>query len=165
MTFSELKSYVLSDLHRYNPEESGFLRLMLNVPGYRYSFLMRLAGYFKSRHDFLSVLPYVIIRFLLRRCEYKFGISIPYNTDIGHGLYIGHYGGIIINCKVIIGKNCNLNHEVTIGESFGGKNPGTPVIGDNVYIGPGAKIIGGISIGNNAYGLRRPERSNSIHRS
>ena len=48
-----------------------------------------------------------------------------------------------------IGRNCNINHGVTIGTTYGGKFPGTPVIGDNVYLGPGSKVIGGITIGNN----------------
>lgn len=57
-----------------------------------------------------------------------------------HGIF-----GIIITHNAIIGKNCTIFHQVTIGE---GKN-GAPVIGDNCMIGPGAKIIGGIHIGNN----------------
>ena len=49
----------------------------------------------------------------------------------------------------IIGKNFNISHEVTIGQHNRGKYKGTPIIGDNVYIGPGAKIFGNIRIGNN----------------
>ena len=78
----------------------------------------------------------------------KYGISIPYNTRIGPGLYIGHHGGIVINYDVVIGEDCNLNHEVTIGAKYGGKTPGIPVIGDRVYLGPGCKVIGGIRLGN-----------------
>lgn len=71
--------------------------------------------------------------------------------DIAGGLYVGHAvgGGIIINDKVKIGKNCNIHHGVTIGVKNRGKNPGVPTIGDNVYIGPGAKVFGGITIGDN----------------
>jgi serine O-acetyltransferase len=86
---------------------------------------------------------------LLNHYQYRYGISIPYNTEIGPGLYIGHFGGIIVNYQTVIGKNCNINHDVTIGAAYGGKSPGVPVIGDNVYFGPGSKIIGGIHIGNN----------------
>ena len=53
--------------------------------------------------------------------------------------------GIVIAAGAIIGRNCFLEHQVTIGRSRGG----APVVGDNVYIGPGAKIFGGIHIGNN----------------
>ena len=50
----------------------------------------------------------------------------------------------------IIGKNCNISHGITIGVINTGNKKGCPVIGDNVYIGPGAKIIGRIMIGNNS---------------
>lgn len=63
--------------------------------------------------------------------------SIP---NFPHGLY-----GIIVSHNAVIGKNVTIFHQVTIGE---GKN-GAPIIGDNVLIGAGAKIIGNIRIGNN----------------
>ena len=56
-----------------------------------------------------------------------------------HGL-----NGIIVSNEAVIGKNCPLYHQVTIG----GGNGGAPVIGDNVLIGAGAKIIGPVKIGN-----------------
>ena len=92
---------------------------------------------------------YALARLRLRRLGYFFGISIPYNTKIDSGLYIGHFGGIVINADARIGKNCNINQGVTIGVTYGGKHPGSPTIGNNVYVGPGAFIIGGIEIGNN----------------
>jgi serine O-acetyltransferase len=78
------------------------------------------------------------------------GISIPYNTEIGAGLYIGHHGAIVVNHAAKIGRAVNINHDVTIGVAFGGRYPGAPVIGDRVYIGPGARVIGGITVGNDA---------------
>lgn len=92
---------------------------------------------------------YALARVRLRRIGYFFGISIPYNTKIDSGFYIGHFGGIFINADASIGKNCNINQGVTIGVTYGGKYPGSPVIGNNVYIGPGSFIIGGIEIGDN----------------
>ena len=50
---------------------------------------------------------------------------------------------------VIIGKNCNISHQVTLGASNCGQKKGVPTIGDNVFIGPGAKMFGNINIGNN----------------
>jgi serine O-acetyltransferase len=150
MTFVEYKAYVLSDLHRYNPDEHRVLKYIIMVPGFRYTFWMRTVRYFKSRHGLVSMFAYQLLaKIILKRIEYRFGISIPYNTEIGHGLYIGHYGGIVISPEAKIGKNCNLNHGVTVGSTYGGKHPGTPIIGDNVYLGPGSKVIGGIMIGNN----------------
>lgn len=58
-------------------------------------------------------------------------------------------GGIVVNPLVKIGKNCNLSQGVTIGQLNRGIKKGVPVIGNNVYIGPGAKVIGNIKIGDN----------------
>ncbi len=80
--------------------------------------------------------------------EITTGIDIPSNTQIGSGFYIGHFGGIIINEEVKIGENCNISQGVTIGVGGRGENSGCPVIGDRVFIGPGAKVFGKIKIGN-----------------
>lgn len=77
------------------------------------------------------------------------GINIPGPTQIGPGLLIGHAGGIVVNAAAVIGSNCNISHQVTIGVSRG-RNAGTPKIGDRVYIGPGSVIIGNITIGDDA---------------
>ena len=71
------------------------------------------------------------------------------NTKIGEGFYIGHFSGIVISSAAVIGKNCNISQGVTIGISGKGEDRGCPIIGDNVYIGAGAKVIGRITIGNN----------------
>ena len=144
-------STVSADLFRYCGKRDfrSFLRCYLTVPGFRYTFFMRSARYLKSAGKLLLPL-YILSRLLLNRYQYRYGISIPYNTEIGPGFYIGHFGGIIVNCETKIGRNCNINHEVTIGAAYGGKYPGVPVIMDNVYMGPGSKIIGGITIGKHA---------------
>jgi serine O-acetyltransferase len=81
---------------------------------------------------------------LYKKIAYKLGFTIPKNT-IGYGLFIAHYGTIIVNSKALIGSKCTLHACVNIGEHKGG----TPKIGNNCYIGPGAKIFGDITIGNN----------------
>jgi serine O-acetyltransferase len=53
---------------------------------------------------------------MLSRLTYKLGISIPHSTEIGSGFYIGHFGGIVINEKSVIGKNCNISQVVTLGQ-------------------------------------------------
>jgi serine O-acetyltransferase len=77
------------------------------------------------------------------------GIDVPRGANIGPGLYIGHFGGITISSKAIIGRGCNLSQGVTIGVSGDGPNRGVPTIGDEVYIAPGARVFGGITVGNN----------------
>lgn len=95
----------------------------------------------------LSVYP--VSRAILRHLTFKLGVSIPPKTRIGSGLYIGHFGGIFVNDQSVIGRDCNLSQGVTIGQANRGRNVGSPVIGDGVYIGPGAKIIGAVKVGNN----------------
>lgn len=75
------------------------------------------------------------------------GINIPRTTKIGKGLRIHHYGCIIINSYSIIGDNCTIRHEVTIGNR--NRDNDCPIIGNNCNIGAGAKILGNIKIGNN----------------
>lgn len=85
---------------------------------------------------------------LLHR-SHKYGISIPRTVKIGKGFYIGYFGTIIVHGAVTIGDNVNISQGVTVGVTNRGNKQGVPIIGNQVYIGPGAKIIGGIRIGNN----------------
>ena len=77
------------------------------------------------------------------------GIQIKRGTIIGEGLFIPHYGTIVVNSRSKIGKNCIIMHNVTLGAKGRGNDLNVPVVGDNVYIGTGAILLGGISIGNN----------------
>ena len=74
-------------------------------------------------------------------------IEIPVSTIIGEGLYVGHPYNITINPKAVIGKNVNIHRGVLIGQENRGKRKGTPVIGDSVWIGINAVIVGNVKIG------------------
>lgn len=78
------------------------------------------------------------------------GISLPYSAAIGPGLYIGHFGPVIVNGDAVIGERCNLSQGVTIGVSGRGERRGVPVIGDRVYLGAHATVAGRIRVGNDA---------------
>ncbi|MGH1518925.1 serine O-acetyltransferase [Chryseobacterium sp. JK1] len=88
-------------------------------------------------------------RIILRHYQIKYGFQIYPETQIGEGFYLGHWGSLVINPKTIIGKNCNIAQGVTIGQQNRGKNEGSPIIGDEVWIGTNAVIVGAITIGNN----------------
>ena len=60
-----------------------------------------------------------------------------------------HSGGIVIAPSVQTGRDCKLYQQVTLGESWG-NNPGTPILGDRVTVFAGAKVIGGVTIGDRA---------------
>lgn len=74
-------------------------------------------------------------------------VELPKKAAIGKGLYIPHASSIIVHQNVSLGKNCTISQEVTIGEGGRGEKKGWPQIGDRVYIAPGAKVFGAISIG------------------
>lgn len=76
------------------------------------------------------------------------GIDLPETAEIGKGLYIGHFGTIIVGVGVKLGENCNLSQDITVGYAGLGEKRGCPTIGDRVYIAPGARVIGKINIGN-----------------
>ncbi len=84
--------------------------------------------------------------YILRKAQ-KF--QIYPETQIGEGFYLGHWGSLVINPDTIIGKNCNIAQGVTIGRQNRGKNEGSPVIGDEVWIGANAVIVGAVTIGSN----------------
>lgn len=86
-------------------------------------------------------------RFKYHQLSVKLGFSIPCNV-IGPGLAIVHYGTIVISPGACIGQNCRIHAGVNIGANGGETQAAT--IEDNVYIGPGAKIVGNIKIGENS---------------
>ena len=77
------------------------------------------------------------------------GIELPRGAKIGPGLYIGHFGGITVSQHAVIGARCALSQSITIGFAGHGDKAGVPVIGDDVYIAPGARVFGKIRIGDN----------------
>ncbi|MCR5250348.1 MAG: serine acetyltransferase [Lachnospiraceae bacterium] len=75
-------------------------------------------------------------------------IQIPREVTAGPGLYIGHLGRVIVHPDTLIGKNVNLSTGVTIGAAGRGKEKRAPRIGDCVWIGTNAVIVGDVTIGN-----------------
>ncbi len=97
--------------------------------------------YFYRKDNFIS-------RFIKRKMELKYGLEI-FSKNIGEGLYLGHAYNITINKDAVIGKNCNIHKGVTIGQENRGKRKGVPIIGNKVWIGINAVIVGKIEIGDN----------------
>jgi serine O-acetyltransferase len=87
-------------------------------------------------------LTYRILDFFI---QVMFGISISSNCEIGPGFYIGHFGGIFLHCR--IGAECSIGQGVTIGSRGAGRSDGYPVLGDRVYVGAGAMVIGDVRVG------------------
>ena len=90
----------------------------------------------------------VIASLLFKLMEIITGISLPASADIGPGFYVGHFGYCIVHSNVKMGAHCSIGPGVVIGTQGLGEK-GVPTLGDNVYVGSGAKILGDIKIGNN----------------
>lgn len=148
-SFRELQHLISADLYRYNGESGRrvFWRHLCSGDGSRYMIWCRLTKYLAGRGR-LARPAFNVARLVLKHLGLKYGFYIPWWTEIGPGFYIGHPGSIVVSGEAVIGKNCNISHEVTIGVANRGRI-GVPKIGDGVYIGPGAKIFGGIRIGDN----------------
>jgi len=119
------------------------------IPNYTWQFqkkLRKLEYYENCRKDIIGKFYLLFLKLRFRKASLKLGFSIPTNT-FGPGLAIVHYGTIIVNNAAKVGRNCRIQACTNIGASGGNKE--APIIGDNVYIGPGAKIYGDIKIGNN----------------
>ena len=129
------KKYYLNDLSRY-----GDVKVEKNV--------RELFKYFRKCQFSSNKLLSLVNRFFFRNIKRKLAVELNGKTDIDEGLYFGHAYGITINSGVKIGKNCNIHKGVMIGQENRGKRKGTPVIGDEVWIGINACIVGKINIGN-----------------
>ncbi len=84
-----------------------------------------------------------LVRFRMNR---KYGLNIS-GKNIGAGLYLGHAHNIDVNPSAVLGKNCNLSKGVTIGQENRGARKGAPSLGDCVWVGTNAVIVGKITIG------------------
>ena len=129
------------DLYRYYGRKETIYERLTRRPEMKYVVLLRKA----QRSSGLLKLYYKVKLSLYSR---KTLIDIPMETIIGDGLYLGHTGARIINPNVKIGRNCNIATGVVIGKTnrAGG---GTPEIGNRVWIGSNAVIVGKIKIGDN----------------
>lgn len=113
---------------------------------YRFGrWLMDLPAPLRLVANLVYLLVYVATRNL-------YGIELPRNAEVGRRFHIAHQGGIVISDQAIIGDDCMVRQNVTIGagglRSRSGRRK--PTLGNGVQVGPGAAIVGGISIGDGA---------------
>jgi serine O-acetyltransferase len=106
--------------------------------------LRKVEYYHNCRCDLVGHIYSKYLSYILLKNSIKLGLTIPPNV-FGPGLRISHYGNVVVSPKTIVGKNCLIHSGVNIGDLRGS----VPKIGDYVYIGPGAKLFGNITIGNN----------------
>lgn len=135
-----LKQLIKQDQKRYG---NSFAKAW-SFPGFRFMFWYRTANYYSKWNPIGMVL-----RITFKWMQVRFGIQVPHIAKISGGLFMGHYGGIVISNEAIIGENCNIAQGVTIGRINNGPRRGAPKIGNRVWIGPNAVLVGNITIGDN----------------
>lgn len=155
MSKDQLKYSIYTDIYRtygfYDLKKIIKLYILGKLnPGLKYTVIFRISNYFKdNKHNTFNKIIYAIINNKLKRMQVKYGIEISNLTKIGNGLHIPHCGGIVIHYNTIIGNNCTILHGTTIGINSFKDRKNVAIIGDNVTIGAGSKIIGKVNIGDN----------------
>lgn len=140
----DLKYYIEQD-RIMNKEKQCAPYLFLLQKNWNYLVYLRKCEYYSNRGGVLSKIPACYYKARKEMLGGKLGFSIPINT-CEEGLCLHHYGSIVVSTQAKVGKNCYMVGDVFIGQT--GK-PGAPVLGDNVGIGAGAKVIGPVHVGSN----------------
>ncbi len=135
------------DLAQYYNGRSK-LTTWLESPQLMSNVVYRFGQYVNFEHRFglkkLLNLVYLLLNFAVSLMT---GIQIWHTVDAGPGLRFAHFGTIVIAKKAVLGHNCIIYHDVTVGQNYDGR---TPKIGNEVKIFSGAKVIGGILVGDEA---------------
>ena len=143
--------YILADIARYRAtDQRSYVAIFIMCPGVIAGIYYRIGHWIWHPAEFNQKVLYLLRPLYIigrRFIEIYSGASLSPQAQIGRGLYIDHFGSIIVDASRI-GENCNLSQEVTIGFAGRGINRGLPTVGDRVLIGAGAKILGPITIGN-----------------
>jgi serine O-acetyltransferase len=139
------------DYRRYRAAGRSALATVFLAQGFWASCVYRVS------HAFVDALPEGVLQTAARAAaalaqkvvEILTGICIPRDCEIGGGLYLPSFGGIIL-MRGSIGENCTIEHGVTLGMAGKGEERGHPTIGDRVFIGANSMIVGKIAIGDDA---------------
>lgn len=140
-----------ADLHRYLEADRMNLRRSGTAPT-RYDEVWKFQRFLRQVEFLHNTNGNALLRkywgWRLHRQSVRCGFEIPLNT-FGPGLSIAHRGTIIVHPDARIGANCRIHVDVVIGTRPGPPPEPVPRIGDNCYIGPGAKIFGDVVLGDN----------------
>ncbi len=136
--------YLERDLKAYQLEKLSFYNYCW-MDSLRFQRRLRKIEYLNNvkRKNIFCRIQLILLEISNHHLATRLGFSVPKNV-FGAGLCFVHYGTIVVSARAKIGENCRIHPSTSIGDYNG-----VPTIGDNVYIGPGAKIFGNITIGNN----------------
>ena len=139
------------DYRRYRAEGHGALRTVFLTQGFWAIAVYRLSRALigAARPGLAQTLAKSVAGVAQKAVEILTGIAIPRTCEIGGGLYIPRFGGIILSHGPI-GEDCTIEHCVTIGSLTKGGERGYPTIGNRVHIGAQSIIVGKVTIGDDA---------------
>jgi serine O-acetyltransferase len=141
-----------ADVYRYRgkADRRAFVSSYLHDPGFRFTYYLRKVSFYSKKKKSLAIFSYIYNRILLHHYRFKYGFDISPTTSIGPGLYIGHFGGVVISPHAVLGSNINIAQGVTIGAASRGPRTGAPTLEDRVWVGANAIIVGKVTIGREA---------------
>ncbi len=147
-----LRDMLRADAYRYcgRSDLKGMLEAYLRHPGFRFTYYLRKVAFYSRKKRSLGIFAYVYYRICLHRYRFRYGFDISPGTSIGPGLYIGHFGGVVISPQALLGANINIAQGVTIGATSRGARMGAPTLEDRVWVGANAILVGKITIGREA---------------
>lgn len=141
--FAKLK-YDIDNILKNDPAAKSRVEVLLLYPSIHAVISHRIANMF-FRHK-----RFIIARTISQIARFLTGIEIHPGAKIGKGLFIDHGMGVVIGETAEIGDNVTIYHGVTLGGTGKEKGKRHPTVGNNVVIGSGAKILGPITIGDDA---------------
>jgi serine O-acetyltransferase len=149
---STLWQTLRADVYRYcgKADARAFVTSYLRDPGFRFTYYLRKVAYYSKRKKSIFIFNYIYNRMRFHHYRFKYGFDISPTTNIGPGLYIGHFGGVVISPHAILGSNINIAQGVTIGATSRGPRTGAPTLEDRVWVGANAIIVGKVTIGREA---------------
>lgn len=140
----DLISLIKSDLRKISVNANLNVKKTIFNESFKRILVYRLSHKYRN-NVFLKILLLIVERFILSH----YNVYISGKCEIGSGLLIPHCFSIMVASGSKIGNNCCIMQQVTIGSSRSGSRGGYPILGDNVMVSTGAKIIGKVRIGNN----------------
>lgn len=147
---NECATYIVADLYRYTADTRliSFLKqYFVRGQGFKFSVWLRIC-HFSKKGKVSKYTVFPIARILYGHYMTKYGYDISYNTEIGPGMLIYHFSGIVFRPHKA-GSNLTISQCTTVGMTIHNGEKEYPVLEDNVYLAPGSKVIGGIHVGNN----------------
>ena len=136
-SWADCRRYLAADLARH-----GGRSALLRQPQVRWLVRLRLTEWWCNTRGGLVG---GVLRWRLQAAGVKLGYTIPINR-IGPALRLPHVGTIVVNGSARVGEFCQLLPDVVLG----GNDRGVPTLGDHVYVGPGVKVIGAVTVGDGA---------------